>query len=59
MNDLISLAKNDLMLRLNDENISLWHNAINGAQSVLDRNDDYKEAIIDVLEDIGISLLLG
>jgi len=59
MNDLIGLAKNDLISRLNDENISLWHNAINGAQSVLDRNDDYKEAIIDVLEDIGDKFAIG
>lgn len=59
MNDLIGLAKNDLILRLNDENISLWHNAINGAQSVLDRNDDYKEAIIDVLEDMGDKSSIG
>lgn len=59
MNDLIGLAKNDLISRLNDENISLWHNAINGAQSVLDRNDDYKEAVIDVLEDMGDKSVIG
>lgn len=59
MNDLIGVAKNDLISRLNDESISLWHNAINGAQSVLDRNNDYKDAIIDVLEDMGDKSVIG
>jgi len=53
MNDLIGLAKNDLVKRLNDENASLWHNAINGAQSVLEKTDDFKQAIIEILEDMG------
>lgn len=59
MNDLIGLAKNDLLSRLSDENTSLWHNAINGAQSALDRNDDYKNAIIEVLEDMGDKSVVG
>lgn len=37
INDLIGTAKNDLLGRLNDENLSLWHNAINGAQCVLEK----------------------
>lgn len=53
MNDLIGLAKNDLVQKLNDENASLWHNAINGAQSVLEKTDDFKQAIIEILEDMG------
>lgn len=53
MNDLIGLAKNDLSKRLNDENASLWHNAINGAQSVLESTDDLKQAVIEILEDMG------
>lgn len=53
MNDLINLAKNDLVNRLNDENTSLWHNAINGAQSVLEKTDDLKQAVIEILEDMG------
>ena len=56
MNDLIGLAKNDLLSRLSDDNTSLWHNAINGA---LDRNDDYKDAIIEVLEDMGDKSVVG
>lgn len=59
MNDLIGLAKNDLLSRLSDDNTSLWHNAINGAQSALDRNDDYKDAIIEVLEDMGDKSVVG
>lgn len=59
MSELIGLAKNDLSSRLSDESTSLWHNAINGAQSVLERNDDYKNAIIDVLEDMGDRSSMG
>ena len=59
MNDLIGLAKNDLISRLSDENISLWYNAINGAQIVLDNNTDYKAAIIDVLENMGDKSVIG
>ena len=59
INDLIGTAKNDLLGRLNDENLSLWHNAINGAQCVLEKNDDYKKAIIDVLEDMGDKSAIG
>lgn len=59
MSDLLGLAKNDLISRLNDENTSLWHNAVNGAQSVLLNNDDYKQAIINILEDLGDKSVIG
>lgn len=49
--DLLEKAKIDLFTRLNDdENQSLWLNAINGAKIAYDSHNDLKDAVIDILE---------
>ncbi len=53
MGDLVSLAKRDLLSRLNGENKSLWLNAINDAKVALDKHNDLKEVVVDILESIG------
>lgn len=53
MDDLVSLARNDLMSRLNGENKSLWLNAIHDAKIALDRHNDLKEVVVDILENLG------
>ena len=50
---LINKAKNDLDERLNGESLSLWMNAINGAQHAIDNARDDKDAIIAILENHG------
>ncbi|WP_252248165.1 DUF1837 domain-containing protein [Clostridium sp. ZBS20] len=51
--DLLNTAKLDLYGRLNGENQSLWLNAINGAKIALDSKKDFKDAVIDILEEYG------
>lgn len=53
MNDLIGTAKRDLAERLNEDNISLWMEAINGAKVSFDRKNTMKDAVIDVLSSWG------
>lgn len=53
MNDLLSTAKRDLQGRLNEENLSLWLEAINGARTSFDSSNTMKEAVINVLETWG------
>jgi hypothetical protein len=53
MDDLVSLARSDLLLRLNGENKSLWLNAIHDAKIALDKHSDLKEAVVDILEKLG------
>lgn len=53
MADLINSARNDLLSRLNGENKSLWLNAINDAKVALDKYNDLKKAVVDILEDLG------
>ena len=50
---LINRAKNDLDERLNHESLSLWMNAIIGAQNAIENSRDEKSAIISILEDFG------
>lgn len=50
---LINTAKNDLDERLNGESLSLWMNAIHGAQVAIDDARDEKAAIVSILEDYG------
>lgn len=52
---LINKAKNDLDERLNGESLSLWMNAVNGAQHAIDNARDDKDAIIAILENHGDS----
>ena len=52
--DLLGTAKQDLVSRLNSENLSLWLNAINDAKIVFERNNDLKDAIIEILDGYGI-----
>ena len=49
--ELINTAKLDLKKRLNDENVSLWLNAINGARVALTDESDEKKAILNILYD--------
>ncbi len=49
INDLIDTAKRDLVERLNEENASLWMEAINGAKVSFESKNTMKEAVIDVL----------
>ncbi|WP_218638971.1 DUF1837 domain-containing protein [Paenibacillus peoriae] len=46
---LLGTAKRDLQKRLNENEISLWENAINGAKSVLEDKRDVKDAVIEIL----------
>lgn len=49
--DLIDTAKNDLNDRFNDENTSLWLEAINGAKISFDSCNTMKEAVVGLLMD--------
>ncbi len=51
MIDLLGTAKRDLETRLNDENETLWMEAVNGATIALDDNNVLKSAVKDILED--------
>lgn len=53
MDDLVSYARVDLISRLNGENKSLWLNAIHDAKIALDRHNDLKDVVVDILENIG------
>lgn len=59
MNDLLNIAKSDLKKRLNEENVSLWHEAINGAKIAFDSCDSMKDAVLNVLMDWGDEAYLG
>lgn len=48
---LLGTAKRDLQKRLNENEISLWENAINGARSVLEDKKDVKDAVMEILYD--------
>ena len=49
MQDLLNTAKNDLKKRLNEGNLSLWQEAINGARLAYNSNRNLKGAVIDLL----------
>jgi hypothetical protein len=51
MSYLINAAKRDLNERLNNENTSLWLEAINCANILFENNNTLKEAVINVLRD--------
>ena len=51
MNNLIGTAKRDLDERLNNENVSLWMEAINCARISFSDNNNLKKAVIEVLRD--------
>lgn len=53
MHDLLNAAKNDLKRRLNEGNLSLWHEAINGARLAYDSNRNLKGAVVDLLMKYG------
>lgn len=50
---LLSTAKLDLKKRLNQNEDSLWDNAINKATLVLENKKDTKDAVLAILEEIG------
>lgn len=51
--NLLRTAKLDLKKRLNQNEDSLWDNAINKATLVLDNKKDTKDAVLAILEEIG------
>lgn len=51
--ELIDNAKRDLKKRLNEENQSLWQEAINGARLAYKSSNDMKEVVVDILENYG------
>ncbi|MGO4731830.1 hypothetical protein [Paenibacillus sp. 2KB_22] len=51
LSDLLGTAKRDLQKRLNENEISIWENAINGAKSVLEDQKDVKDAVMEILYD--------
>ena len=53
MNDLINTAKRDLDKRLNEENKSLWYEAINGAKISYEDSSTMKDAVMNILMDLG------
>ena len=46
---LINTAKNDLKMRLNDTNTSLWLNALNAAKVFMSDNNNQKEVVMKLL----------
>lgn len=50
---LLGRAKRDLKGRLSENETSLWENAINGALVALEDKKDAKEAVLEILGDIG------
>ncbi len=50
---LINTAQNDLNKRLNEDNVTLWLNAVHGAQIAISEERNEKDAIISILEDYG------
>lgn len=55
MNDLLNTAKRDLDKRLNEENVSLWMEAINGAVISYESSRTMKDAVVNILQDLGDS----
>lgn len=53
--DLIGTASRDLVQRLNNENRSLWLNAINDAKIVFERHNDLKDAVVEILAGYGLA----
>lgn len=51
--ELINAAQNDLCNRLNEESVSLWLNAVNGAKAAIEENRDDRDAIIALLRNCG------
>ena len=51
--DLIGTAKRDLLERLENTTRSLWINAVNGARNVYEKHNDLKDAILEILENLG------
>jgi Cap4 SAVED domain len=49
---LLGNAKRDLKKRLNENEITFWENAINGAYSALDNHKDTKDAVVEILGEI-------
>lgn len=47
--DLLGTAKRDLQKRLNENEITFWENAINGATIALENKNDMKDAVIEIL----------
>lgn len=49
--DLLGTAKRDLQKRLNENEMTLWENAINGAYVALENKKDVKDAVLEILYD--------
>ncbi|MFC5471580.1 Hachiman antiphage defense system protein HamA [Cohnella suwonensis] len=50
---LLGTAKRDLEKRLNENEVTFWENAINGATTALANKKDMKDAVMDILGEIG------
>lgn len=59
MLDLLNTAKSDLKSRLNNENFSLWQEAINGAKLAYDSHSSLKDAVVDLLMQYGEEAVEG
>ena len=53
--EILNYAKTDLKHRLNDGNLTLWTNAISHAKIALDKYNDEKEAVEDILSQIYVN----
>ncbi|MCM3000508.1 DUF1837 domain-containing protein [Paenibacillus cellulositrophicus] len=50
--DLLGTAKRDLQKRLNENELTLWENAINGAYVALENKKDVKDAVLEILYEV-------
>jgi hypothetical protein len=58
--ELLNTGKNDLLKRLNQNEIQYWLNAINHVRSAVKDTNDYKDALINILDsDYGSSAATG
>ncbi len=48
---LLAIAKKDIKSKLDSNNSWLWHNAINGAKKVFEKNIKFKDKIVEILEE--------
>ncbi len=57
--DLLSTARDDLKLRLAEQQLNHWQNAIHAARVAIDSKSDYKDIVIEILESEGDLVACG
>lgn len=57
--DLLVTARDDLKLRLAEQQLNHWQNAIHAARVAIDSSSDYKDVVIDILESEGDLVAAG